>query len=152
MCNGLCHVGVRCVNLRHQSMSPCLVFLLTCIFAGVRKMFAFGSHVLRCVSVLNHSIRLPPWSWGCPSYLSHAWCGMVPTRVEVEVFLWLALADKISTVNNLRRRGIMSKVISDICVLCGNEEESINHFASFIWHFFLNQEMWNFMVYAKEFY
>ena len=80
------------------------------------------------------------------------WCGMVPPRVEF--FFWLTAVAKISTVNNLRRRGILSEAILDICVLCGKEEESINHLfmhcdsATYVWRFFY-QEMLNFMVYAK---
>ena len=80
---------------------------------------------------------------GSHSHLSQVWCGLAPPRVEV--FLWLAVAEKISTVDNLRKRRIMSEAISDTCVLCGKEKETITHlflhceFASCIWQSFFKK-------------
>eukprot|EP00268_Persea_americana_P062605 TRINITY_DN8040_c1_g2_i6.p1 TRINITY_DN8040_c1_g2~~TRINITY_DN8040_c1_g2_i6.p1 ORF type:complete len:254 (+),score=31.35 TRINITY_DN8040_c1_g2_i6:132-893(+) len=62
---------------------------------------------------------------GSHSHLSQVWCGLAPPRVDV--FLWLAVVGKISTVDNLRKRRITSEAIADTCVLCGKEEESITH-------------------------
>lgn len=61
----------------------------------------------------------------------------------VEAFRWLAIAEKVSTANMLRRRGFMSKSISDTRALCGYAEELAGHpfidyqTATSIWsHFF----------------
>eukprot|EP00268_Persea_americana_P062604 TRINITY_DN8040_c1_g2_i5.p1 TRINITY_DN8040_c1_g2~~TRINITY_DN8040_c1_g2_i5.p1 ORF type:complete len:221 (+),score=17.67 TRINITY_DN8040_c1_g2_i5:284-946(+) len=54
---------------------------------------------------------------GSHSHLSQVWCGLAPPRVDV--FLWLAVVGKISTVDNLRKRRITSEAIADTCVLCG---------------------------------
>ena len=68
------------------------------------------------------------------------WTGLAPPRVEA--FCWLAVAGKISTAYALRRNGLMSNSISDMCSLRGRELESIDHFfihcdiASFIWGVF----------------
>lgn len=54
------------------------------------------------------------------------WLGLVPLRVEI--FCWLAVAWKITTVGKLRRRGMIVANFSNICVMCRKEEERINHF------------------------
>lgn len=64
--------------------------------------------------------------------------GLVPPRVEA--FCLLAVAGKVSTVDNVRR-ALTSNSFSDICVMCGcgKEESSINHLfhhcevATFVW-------------------
>ena len=53
------------------------------------------------------------------------WQGLVPHKVEA--FCWLAVATKVSTADNLRIRGLTTSNISDICVMCQEEEETINH-------------------------
>ena len=73
------------------------------------------------------------------------WMGLAPPRVEA--FCWLVVANKISMIDTLRRKELMSDSISDMCCLCGRELESIDHLfihcdvASFIWGFF-SQRMW----------
>ena len=47
-----------------------------------------------------------------PSPCALAWRGLAPPRVEA--FRWLVVAGKISTADNLRRRGLMSESISEI--------------------------------------
>ena len=55
---------------------------------------------------------------------SLVWLGLAPPWVEA--FCWLVVVDKVSTVDNLRRRGFTSNNLSNNCVMCG-KEESINH-------------------------
>lgn len=57
---------------------------------------------------------------------SLVWLGLAPPRVEA--FCWLAVASKVSTVDNLRRRGLASNNISDTCVMCGKEGLAIHMF------------------------
>lgn len=70
--------------------------------------------------------------------------GLVPLRVEA--FYWRVVSSKVSTVDNLRRRGILLDDYFDICVLCGMERENIDHlsfiineFTQFIWCRFLDK-------------
>ena len=69
--------------------------------------------------------------------------GLAPPRMEA--FCWLAIAGKISTTDNLRRRGLLSESISDICCLCRRKRESIDHLfihceiALTIWGHFLKR-------------
>lgn len=39
----------------------------------------------------------------------------------------LAVLDKVSIVGNLKRRGLESEALSDLCLHCGGERESIAH-------------------------
>ena len=55
---------------------------------------------------------------------SLVWLGFAPPRVEA--FCWLTVVGKVSTVDNLRRRGLTSNNISNTCVMCG-KEGSIDH-------------------------
>lgn len=64
----------------------------------------------------NHSQR-------ASSYI--AWSELAPPRGGA--FCWLAVAAKVSTVDNLRRRGMASSNISDICVMYDKEEKSVNY-------------------------
>lgn len=56
---------------------------------------------------------------------SFVWLGLAPPQVEA--FCWLVVVGKVSMVDNLRRRGLTSNDMSDICVMCGNEEELVNY-------------------------
>lgn len=58
------------------------------------------------------------------SFLSNIFLGK---DIAVEAFCWLAIASKISTLDNLRRRGLRREFVSDMCCLCGKERESIDH-------------------------
>ena len=49
------------------------------------------------------------------------WCGLVLHRVEV--FCWLAVPSKVSTIDVPRRKGITLENITDRCSLCGREDE-----------------------------
>lgn len=77
------------------------------------------------------------------SSCSLVWAGLAPPRVKA--FYWLAVSGKISTVDNLRRRGIFSDAIANICHLRGKEVKSVNHlflhckFSSSLWCLFLKQ-------------
>lgn len=57
----------------------------------------------------------------------------------MEAFCWLAVSGKVSTAENLRRRGLFLENISDLYVLCGKERETNDHisvhceFAYFLW-------------------
>ena len=55
---------------------------------------------------------------------SIVYIGLVPPRVEV--FCWLAAAERISTVDILGRRGFSSIALSSICASCGKENKSIS--------------------------
>lgn len=44
----------------------------------------------------------------------------------MEALCWLVVASKISTVDNLRRKGSLSDNLNDLCSLCGKVIESIN--------------------------
>lgn len=72
---------------------------------------------------------------------------VVPLRVEA--FCWLAVAVKVSTVDNLRRRGMTSINLFDICLKCGKEKESVNHLFLY-WGDFIGVK--SRMVLAKEYY
>lgn len=56
---------------------------------------------------------------------SLVWTGVIPPRVKA--FCWLAVAAKISTTNNLRRKGLTSSTITDTCVMYHKELEPVNH-------------------------
>ena len=51
------------------------------------------------------------------------WLRLVPPRVKA--FCWLVVIGKVSTVDNIRRRGFTSNDLLDSCVMCG--KESINY-------------------------
>ena len=53
-----------------------------------------------------------------------AWLGLAPSKVKA--FEWLALSGKVSTVDNLRRRGLASMAILDIFVLCEKDCETVD--------------------------
>lgn len=55
---------------------------------------------------------------------SLVWGGLAPPRVEA--FCWLAISGKLSTADNLRRRGILLDAIFYICFLCGTEALFVN--------------------------
>ena len=57
--------------------------------------------------------------------LSLVWLGLAPPRVEA--FCWLAIATRICTTNNLRRRGLTGSTISEVRVMCRKEVKSVNH-------------------------
>lgn len=52
------------------------------------------------------------------------WIGLAPLRVEA--CCRLAVAGKVSLVDNLRRKGIGSNCISDVCSLCEKDGETDN--------------------------
>lgn len=65
---------------------------------------------------------------GFPSFkasASLARLGLAPPRVEA--FMWLALSRKVSMADNLRRTGLTSVAISDICMICGKDNETVDH-------------------------
>lgn len=63
------------------------------------------------------------------------WLGLAPSRAEV--FSWLVVSRVVPpTVDNLRR-GMLSKAISDMCVLCGKERETTDHLFLHSEYFFL---------------
>ena len=68
---------------------------------------------------------------------SLVWTGLVPPRVEA--FCWLAVAAKISSVDNLKIRGLTASTITDTCVMCHKELKLVNHlllhceFTSSVW-------------------
>lgn len=75
---------------------------------------------------------------------SFVWLGFPPPRVEV--FCWLAVLEKVfSTKENVRRRGLSSYAISDLCVLFGKEGKTIDQlflycgFAYSFWCSFLGR-------------
>lgn len=45
----------------------------------------------------------------------------------MEAFAWLAILGKVSTMDNLRRRGLASGAISNLCVLGRKEMETVDH-------------------------
>ena len=46
---------------------------------------------------------------------------------RVVAFVGVAMLGKVSTTNNLRKRGLTSKAISNLYVMCGKERDSIDH-------------------------
>ena len=66
--------------------------------------------------------------------------GMTP---KVNIFFWILLQNKILTLDNLKKRGFF---IVNHCVLCKNDEESVDHimlhcpFSSMVW-----DKIWYFM-------
>ncbi|CAN1297431.1 LINE-1 reverse transcriptase homolog [Linum perenne] len=78
---------------------------------------------------------------GCSSFPTvMIWLRSIPTKVAG--FVWQAVHGKISTIDNLIRRGML---IPNRCVLCGADAESILHifrlcsFASQVWSFLSSQ-------------
>ncbi|CAN1846152.1 Putative ribonuclease H protein At1g65750 [Linum perenne] len=63
------------------------------------------------------------------------WLTGVPPKVQT--FCWMVFHSKIATLDNLQKRGFY---LANRCVLCGKDEESINHlflrceFAMSIWN------------------
>ena len=47
--------------------------------------------------------------------------------MKVKAFCWLAIAENVSIVDNLRRRGLTAINTSDTCVMCQMKEETVNH-------------------------
>ncbi|XP_057719827.1 uncharacterized protein LOC130934259 [Arachis stenosperma] len=67
------------------------------------------------------------------TFTSTIWKGLVPPRVEV--FVWFALTDRISTKERLSRLGVINQQ-DTLCVLCNNCVESSHHLllgCSFSW-------------------
>lgn len=56
---------------------------------------------------------------------AQVWMGLATPRVEV--FCWLPATNKVSTIDNLRRKGLALKFASNNCCLCRKEREKINH-------------------------
>lgn len=52
------------------------------------------------------------------------WLGLALPLVGA--FCWLVVASKVSTVNNIKRRGLMSNNISFTCVMCRRDGESVD--------------------------
>ncbi|XP_039138867.1 uncharacterized protein LOC120276209 [Dioscorea cayenensis subsp. rotundata] len=73
---------------------------------------------------------------------SHFWKTRSPSKITL--FCWLAGEDKILTLTNLFKRRCNFQNTSDICVLCHNASEDLDHlflnctFSNRIWHFFFN--------------
>lgn len=44
--------------------------------------------------------------------------------------MWAALKRKILVRHNVRRRGILSDGASDVCPLCGDEDDTVDHLLS----------------------
>eukprot|EP00268_Persea_americana_P066181 TRINITY_DN8959_c1_g1_i2.p1 TRINITY_DN8959_c1_g1~~TRINITY_DN8959_c1_g1_i2.p1 ORF type:complete len:185 (+),score=22.54 TRINITY_DN8959_c1_g1_i2:2665-3219(+) len=53
------------------------------------------------------------------------WAGLALLRVTM--FCWFVVAGKVSTTNNLKKRGIVSRVISNLCLLFGKDKKVIDH-------------------------
>ncbi|CAN1299772.1 Putative ribonuclease H protein At1g65750 [Linum perenne] len=75
---------------------------------------------------------------GCSSFPAEmVWMEHVPTKVAG--FVWQVVHKKVSTVDNLIRRGL---IIPNMCVMCGSDAESVDHlfggcsFASQVWSYF----------------
>lgn len=51
--------------------------------------------------------------------------GLAPARVED--FCRLAVSGKVAPADTLRRRGILSEEIFDVCPLCGVERVEVDH-------------------------
>lgn len=64
-----------------------------------------------------------------------------------EVFYRLAVSGKVSTTDVLGRKGLSLETISELCVLCGKEMETIDHlflhceFAFSLWCYFLKRRV-----------
>ncbi|XP_048494804.1 uncharacterized protein LOC125494938 [Beta vulgaris subsp. vulgaris] len=72
------------------------------------------------------------------------WKNLVPPRIEI--FLWLALLEKINTKENLVRRKILPHE-ENVCPLCNSSPENVSHllihcpFSQCIWQWWCN--LWN---------
>lgn len=53
------------------------------------------------------------------------WFGLAPPRVKA--FCWLASARKVSTIDNLRKRGFNFDSILDMCMMRKRGQESFDH-------------------------
>ncbi len=82
-----------------------------CCGAGLRKVFTVKDYYR---SLCSPSSRVFPWK--------SIWKAKVPSRVAF--FSWTAALEKILTVDNLRRRGL---ILVEWCCLCKQSGESVNH-------------------------
>ena len=55
---------------------------------------------------------------------SLVWLGPAPPRVEPSC--WPTVSGKVSSADNLRRRRLVSKAISDMCLMC-KQGKSVDH-------------------------
>lgn len=71
-----------------------------------------------------------------------AWNKKVPPKIQV--FLWAALRGRILIRCNLRSQCLLPEGVSELCVLCEEGEESVDHllsacpYATGIWCLFIN--------------
>lgn len=67
------------------------------------------------------------------------WCVLTPP----EDFCWLVIASKVSTVDNIRKKGMTSENIATCAHYVRGKGKTINHiffhckFASYLWYYFL---------------
>lgn len=94
-------------------------------FAKERWIVTFVSHVRLGLSLQDPFAR----KWSCcqlpdPPVRLFGWVWLPP---RVQAFCWLTVSRRVSTANLLKRRGLTSESISDLCSLCGKERETIDH-------------------------
>ncbi|XP_057791183.1 uncharacterized protein LOC131008313 [Salvia miltiorrhiza] len=63
--------------------------------------------------------------WGVQKEIAMIWKAKVPAKVIATV--WKVLKGRIATVDNLRRRQVVTHSATDFCVLCQVKEETIEH-------------------------
>ncbi|XXG89386.1 hypothetical protein AAC387_Pa12g1396 [Persea americana] len=80
----------------------------------------------------NHLLKAP---------YSLVWRGLVPPQLEA--FCWLAVTAKISTTDNLWKRGLTSSTIIDTCVMCHKELELVNHL---LLHYEFTFNVWGYFI------
>jgi len=56
---------------------------------------------------------------------------------KIGFFLWLVVRDRLLTLDNLRKRGL---IVRNRCILCGRVEEMINHLLLF---YEFTKKVWN---------
>lgn len=95
-----------------------------------------------CFSVKSFSLELTKSDVICPQKsFASLWKGLVPYRVEI--FVWLALQQKLNTKDKLCRFGIMDPSLM-VCTLCNSALESCEYIflhcslARDIWCWWLN--------------
>lgn len=101
------------------------MYLLTYLFAGKKRILTFGSQILLESSLLSLSTGL--WSLLRQTVNLEHKSGWYWLPLRVKVLVWLAVANRVSRVYNLRR-GIILESISDICSSCGKERETVIFF------------------------
>lgn len=114
------------------------MYLLTYLSVGKKRILTFGSQILLESSLLSLSTGL--WSLLQQTVNLEHKSGWYWLPLRVKVLVWLAVANRVSRVYNLRR-GIILESISDICSSCGKERDG-----HLFLHYGVSSNLWGWLL------